>query len=112
MGLSKFFCLCLKFNLVGPEFFSFCEQCRFSPFPFGDVADVALHHVLAVHVIDEADELRVDLPPVYCLQWQIFKLDVFLLLQFFKIIFAGSDILKNPYLPEFLAKELFMGESK
>ena len=75
---------------------------------FGDVPNVALNDASVVHLIDVADELDFDLPPVFGFERQMLVADIALLLQFSESGLTRLDISEQTDLPQFLAQELLL----
>ena len=72
------------------------------PLAVGHVPDVALDDAMIADIVDVADELHVDAPPVVRLERQILVADVALLLQLPEGHLARLDVAKQADFPEFL----------
>ena len=85
---------------------------RLRPPAVGDVANVALDHLPAIHVIDIADELHLDRPSLTGLQRQMIVADVSLLLQLGKLLLVGDQIPEEAHFPELLPEKFLLGEAQ
>src|ERR1017187_1457030 len=88
----------------------FVEPADFSfrPFALRDVADVALDEPLLVHEIGVADELDLDLLPVFRLQWQTFVANPVCVVQFGERDFGSPRALEGTDFPQFLSQKFFL----
>ena len=78
----------------------------------GDVADVALDHLVAVHQIDVADELHGDLPPIGGFQRHVVVANVPLLLQFREVVLVGDGVLEAAEFPDLLSDHCLVRETQ
>src|SRR5437667_9157280 len=73
---------------------------------FSHVSNIALNYSPMIFLIEVADKLNFPPLPALAFEWQMMIADITLLLQLLKRGFALVDILKQSYLPKFLAGQL------
>ena len=79
------------------------QKSFFHIFAFGDIADIALDHLLVINAVYIANEFNIYIFPAFCLQGHIFIPDILFVLQLKKSILASLNIFYRPDLPQFFA---------